>query len=225
MFGTVPDRAIEGEAVRWMPSAAWGMMESHQQGCVTRSGSACRYRGEGRRREAGCRRENPADPMKKTILDAADIRILCALQEHGQLSKSRLAELVGLSSTPCWTRYRRLREAGLIRGYRADLELDRIVELSRIIVTVSLSSHRKTDFERFEAYVRRRHEITDCVATGGGMDYVMTVVTRSLPAFQDLMEEMLSGELEIDRYMTYIATRQIKSAQPDLRRLAVDRER
>lgn len=164
--------------------------------------------------------------MKKTVLDAADIRILCALQEHGQLSKSRLAELVGLSSTPCWTRYARLKEAGLIRGYRADLELNRIVELSRIIVTVSLSSHRKTDFERFEAYVRRRHEIIDCVATGGGMDYVMTVVTRSLPAFQGLVEEMLTEELGIDRYMTYIATRQIKSAQPDLRRLVVvDRER
>ena len=164
--------------------------------------------------------------MKKTVLDAADIRILCALQEHGQLSKSRLAELVGLSSTPCWTRYTRLKAAGLIRGYRADLELNRIVDLSRVIVTVSLSSHRKSDFERFEAYVRRRHDIIDCVATGGGMDYVMTVVTRSLPAFQSLMEEMLSEELAIDRYMTYIATRQVKSAQPDLRRLVgIDRER
>ena len=58
------------------------------------------------------------------------------------------------------------------------------------------------------------------------MDYVMTVVTRSLPAFQSLMEEMLSEELAIDRYMTYIATRQVKSAQPDLRRLVgIDRER
>ena len=163
--------------------------------------------------------------MKKTVLDAADIRILSALQEHGQLSKSRLAELVGLSATPCWTRYVRLREAGLVRGYRADLELERIVDVSTVIVTVSLSSHRKSDFERFEGYVRRRHEITDCVATGGGMDYVMTVVARSLPAFQDLMEEMLSEELAIDRYTTYIATRRIKSAQPNLRRLVADRER
>ena len=164
--------------------------------------------------------------MGKSALDAADVRILCALQEHGQLSKSRLAELVGLSPTPCWTRYTRLKEAGLIRGYRADLELDRLVDLSTVVVTVSLGSHRKTDFERFEAYVRRRHEIVDCVATGGGMDYVMTVVTGSLPAFQDLVEEMLSEELGIDRYMTYIATRRIKSARPDLRRLVpVDRER
>jgi Lrp/AsnC family transcriptional regulator of ectoine degradation len=51
------------------------------------------------------------------------------------------------------------------------------------------------------------------------MDYVMTVVTTSLAAFQGLMDEMLSAELGIDRYMTYIATREVKSAQPDLGRL------
>jgi Lrp/AsnC family transcriptional regulator of ectoine degradation len=52
------------------------------------------------------------------------------------------------------------------------------------------------------------------------MDYVMNVVTTSLPAFQTLMEAMLDADLAIDRYMTYIVTRQIKSTRPDLARLA-----
>lgn len=56
------------------------------------------------------------------------------------------------------------------------------------------------------------------------MDYVMTVVTTSLPAFQSLMEEMLSAELGVDRYMTYIATREVKSAQPNLGRLVADQK-
>lgn len=160
--------------------------------------------------------------MKATALDAADIRILCALQKHGQLSKSKLAELVGLSPTPCWARFARMKHAGLIRGYHADLALAKIVDVSKVIVTVSLKSHRKTDFDRFEAHVRNLHEVTDCVATGGGMDYVMTVVTTSLSAFQSLMDEMLSAELGIDRYMTYIATREVKSTQPNLARLLAD---
>jgi len=50
--------------------------------------------------------------MKKTALDAADIRILSALQRHGQLSKTKLAELVNLSPTPCWARLDRLKSAG-----------------------------------------------------------------------------------------------------------------
>ena len=160
--------------------------------------------------------------MKPNALDAADIRILCAVQKHGQLSKSELSELVGLSATPCWARFTRLKKAGLIRGYHADLALGKIVDISKVVLTVSLKSHRKADFDRFEAHIRNLHEVTDCVATGGGMDYVMTVVTTSLSAFQTLMDEMLSEELGIDRYMTYIATREVKSIQPNLARLLAD---
>nr|WP_085310472.1 Lrp/AsnC family transcriptional regulator [Planktotalea arctica] len=47
--------------------------------------------------------------MKKLALDAADIRILSALQQHGQLSKAKLAEISGLSATPCWARLSRLK--------------------------------------------------------------------------------------------------------------------
>ncbi|MBK0401334.1 Lrp/AsnC family transcriptional regulator [Limibaculum sp. M0105] len=160
--------------------------------------------------------------MKKTALDTTDIRILSALQKHGQLSKSKLAELVVLSPTPCWARLARLKKAGLIRGYHADLALEKIVAVSKVIVTVSLKSHRKADFDRFEGYIHRLDEVVDCVATGGGMDYVMTVVTPNLPAFQRLMDEMLTAELGIDRYMTYITTREVKSARPNLARLVVD---
>jgi len=159
--------------------------------------------------------------MKPIALDAADIRILCALQDHGQISKSRLAELVGLSATPCWARVTRLKKAGLILGFHADIALTRIVDLAKVVVTVSLKTHRKADFERFEAFVQATPEVTDCISTGGGMDYVMTVITTSLPDFQALMETMLDADLAIDRYMTYIATRQIKSGRPDLATLAL----
>lgn len=161
--------------------------------------------------------------MKSIALDSADIRILCALQQHGQLSKSKLSELVGLSSTPSWARLARLKKAGLIRGYHADIALGKIVDVAKVVVTVSLKSHRKADFDRFETHIHRLHEVTGCVATGGGMDYVMTVVTTSLAAFQDLMEAMLSAELGIDRYMTYIVTREVKSTQPNLARLMAGR--
>lgn len=160
------------------------------------------------------------NPAAKVKFDAADIRILAALQSYGPLSKTQLADKVGLSPTPCWARLARLKQAGLILGHHSSLALDRIVDLSKVVVTVSLNSHRKADFDRFEAFVRQRPEVTTCVATGGGMDYVMTVVSASLAAFQALIDDMLAAELPIDRYMTYIVTREIKNAQPDLVRLA-----
>lgn len=51
------------------------------------------------------------------------------------------------------------------------------------------------------------------------MDYVLKVVTQSLTAFQTLMESLLEADLGIQRYMTYIVTRQVKAAQPDLKAL------
>ncbi|MGY6697080.1 MAG: Lrp/AsnC family transcriptional regulator [Roseinatronobacter sp.] len=153
-------------------------------------------------------------------LDSTDIRILSAVQRHGQLSKSKLAEIVNLSPTPCWTRLARLRAAGYIRGYHADIALDRVLDATRVVVTVSLNSHRKTAFDKFESYIQTKDEIINCVATGGGLDYVMTVVTPNLVSFQHVMEDLLAADLAIDRYMTYFATRLIKAEQPNLAKLA-----
>ncbi|TVS03498.1 MAG: Lrp/AsnC family transcriptional regulator [Rhodobacteraceae bacterium] len=158
-------------------------------------------------------------------LDRTDIRILSAVQQHGQLSKTKLAELVNLSPTPCLSRLNRLRDAGYIRGYHADIALERVIDVTRVVVTISLNHHRKSDFDRFEKHIKSIDEIINCVSTGGGVDYIITVVTPSLAAFQDLMDELLAADLEIDRYMTYFATRLVKAQQPNLAKLVAQTRR
>ncbi|NRA14903.1 MAG: Lrp/AsnC family transcriptional regulator [Oceanospirillaceae bacterium] len=154
--------------------------------------------------------------MKKIALDAIDIRILSALQKHGKVSKSVLAELVNLSPTPCWVRMSKLTKAGLVLGYRAEIDLDRMIDLTQVIVTISLKTHKKSDFARFEAYIQKTDEIVECSATGGGSDYVMKIITQSLVDFQCLVEKLLSDEIGIDRYFIYIVTKQIKSTPANL---------
>jgi Lrp/AsnC family transcriptional regulator of ectoine degradation len=144
--------------------------------------------------------------MKRPSLDATDIRILGALQQHGRLSKTKLAEIVNISATPCWARLDRLTAAGL----------EHLCDFTQVVVTVSLTYHRKASFDRFESFVRAHDEITECIATGGGMDYVMKVITPNLAAFQSLMQTMVDDELGVDRYMTYMATRTIKAGRPNL---------
>ncbi|NCW04770.1 MAG: Lrp/AsnC family transcriptional regulator, partial [Rhodobacteraceae bacterium] len=130
--------------------------------------------------------------MAKLGLDQTDIRILTAVQTHGQLSKTRLAEIVNLSPTPCLAR---LKADGFILGYHANIALNRIVDFTQVMVTVSLAQHRKIDFERFESLIGNMDEITECVATGGGMDYVLTVIAADLAEFQKLIERMLAEDL------------------------------
>lgn len=158
--------------------------------------------------------------MKKLALDATDIRILTAVQSHGQLSKTRLSEIVNISATPCWARLDRLKAAGFIRGYHADIALERLCDFTQVMVTVSLANHRRADFDRFEAWVMRQDAIVECTATGGGMDYVMKLICPTLSSFQTLMQDMLDADISVDRYMTYIATRVVKAARPNIAKLA-----
>ena len=156
--------------------------------------------------------------MSNSKLDATDIRILSAVQEHGRLSKSALSEKVNLSATPSWTRLCRLEKDGLIRGYHADIALDRIGDVTTVIVRVSLESHREKDFKKFENRILEVDEIVECVATGGGFDYIMKFVTTNLAAFQELIEGLLAEEIGIERYFIYVVTREVKSSRPNLMR-------
>lgn len=158
--------------------------------------------------------------MKKIGLDATDIRILAAVQNHGQLSKTRLSEIVNISATPCWARLDRLKAAGFIRGYRAEVALEKLCNFTQVVVTVSLTHHRKADFERFEAWVAAHDDITECISTGGGMDYVMKAICPTLADFQALMQDMLDADISVDRYMTYFATRVVKASRPNIAKLA-----
>lgn len=162
---------------------------------------------------------NKVEHMKKLGLDAIDIRILSAIQQYGQLSKIKLAELVNLSPTPCWARLDKLKAAGFVRGYHADLVLDRLCDFTQVIVTVTLTHHRKIDFDRFESHIRTVDEVTECLVTGGGIDYVLKVFAPSLSTFQTVMDDLLAAEIGIDRYMTYIVTRQVKKQPPNLQKL------
>lgn len=152
-------------------------------------------------------------------LDATDIRILAAVQKHGRLSKTALAAKVNLSATPCWTRLTRLEKAGIVRGYHADIALDQIINVTTVMLEVSLKQHRFSDFERFEKRIKEIDEIVECIATGGGVDYIMKWVVPNIEAYQQLIDNLLLEDIGIERFFTYIVTREIKSTKPNLEAL------
>lgn len=143
-------------------------------------------------------------------LDAIDLRILAAVQRDGRITKLRLADLVGLSPTPCWLRLRKLEQAGLIAGYHARLAPRRVAPFATVLVEVTLANHRQQDFDRFERAIAAQEAVTDCWSVGGGVDYILKVVARDIDAYQRLIDRLLADEIGIDRYFTYIVTRTVK---------------
>jgi len=143
-------------------------------------------------------------------LDPIDLRILEAVQRDGRITKLALAEKVGLSPTPCWTRLRKLEKAGLIAGYHARLNLRSVAPIAVVMMEVTLGAHRQTDFDRFERAVRGIPEVVACWALGGGVDYLLKIMTRDIDAYQRLVDSLLEQEIGIARYFTYIVTRSVK---------------
>ncbi len=145
-------------------------------------------------------------------LDKIDLNILSALQRDGRITKLRLAEVVHLSPAACWERLRRLEASGVIRGYTARIDMERITPRVTVLVEITLKSHRQIDFQRFEAAVAREPAIVSCHATGGGIDYIIKVIASDIDAYQKTMDQLLTSEIGIDRYFTYVVTKTVKEA-------------
>jgi len=148
--------------------------------------------------------------MAATKLDATDLKILDAIQRDGRITKLKLAERVGLSPTPCWMRLAKLEKAGIVTGYHARISVRAIAPVTSVLVEVTLANHRQADFDRFERVVRDVPEIVACWSVGGGVDYLLKVMTRDIDDYQRLIDSLLEREIGIDRYFTYIVTRTVK---------------
>lgn len=154
-------------------------------------------------------------------LDKIDLKILAALQSDGRMTKLRLAEAVNLSPTACWERLSRLEKSGVITGYTVRINTDKFMRRTTVLVEIMLKSHQQADFQRFEAAILKEPGIVSCDATGGGVDYILKIVSEDIDAYQRLIDRLLKLDLGIERYFTYVVTKNVKATDP-LQSLAID---
>lgn len=124
-------------------------------------------------------------------LDDADRRILRALQRDGRMPILALAEAVGLSATPCQRRVKRLEEAGVIRGYSAQLSPARVGLPLQAFVQVALESHAEEVAEKFHKALAARPEVLAAYTMSGEMDYLLHVLAPDMEAFGDFATRAL----------------------------------
>ncbi|MCY1389272.1 Leucine-responsive regulatory protein [compost metagenome] len=129
--------------------------------------------------------------MPKIKLDAYDRRILAALQRDGRLTNVQLADEIGLSASPCLRRVRNLEEAGVIRGYQAQLDPDEIGLGLTVFVGVKVERHHETEAEAFRQSVLALPEVISAFLVSGESDFLLHVVVPDLRGY----ERFLTGTL------------------------------
>ncbi|MFD1156261.1 Lrp/AsnC family transcriptional regulator [Roseovarius aestuarii] len=144
-------------------------------------------------------------------LDRIDINILSQLQKNGKLTNVTLADVVGLSPSPCLQRVKRLEKAGYIDRYAALINLKKLSDHVVVFTEVTLADHRHNDFVKFEADIRKHPHVMECHLVSGGYDYLLKFVARSVPQYQEIMETILQRNIGVDKYFSYVV---IKSVVP-----------
>ena len=121
-------------------------------------------------------------------IDRFDREILQVLQKNGRISNQDLADLIGLSPSPCLRRVRALEEAGLITGYRAMVNAKLLGYTLMALIYISMDKHTPERFENFEQKIREISEVLECLlVTGQDADYQIKVIVKDMDAFQELL--------------------------------------
>jgi Lrp/AsnC family transcriptional regulator len=143
-------------------------------------------------------------------IDRIDRRILDQLQQDATLSMAELAARVGLSSSPCWRRVRRLQETGVIKRQVAQLDREQLGLHFVVYVYVKLAKTSRESLEQFETDVQLWPEVVLCELMTGAADYLIKVVTGDVRSFDHFLREKLLAETVVIDTQSRIVVRTVK---------------
>jgi len=124
-------------------------------------------------------------------LDKYDLNILAALQGDGRLSFTDLGKRVGLTTTPCIDRVRKLERAGFIKGYSARLSAAMLDKGLVVFVQISLDRTSKKTFADFRRAVQKVSSVQECYLVTGSFDFLVKARIKDMAAYRNLLEDEL----------------------------------
>ena len=124
-------------------------------------------------------------------IDDIDRRILRELRRDGRLSNTKLAEKVGLSTTPCWNRVRALEEGGMIEGYTALLSQTALGYPDTVIIEVTLDRHDDDIFDKFGQALADLPEVMEAYLLTGEYDYLIKVAVAGTAGYEEFLRRKL----------------------------------
>ena len=143
-------------------------------------------------------------------LDPIDRQLLTELQAEGRVTNVELAQRVGLTAPPCLRRVRALEDAGIIRGYHADLDLAKLGFAITVFALVSLKSQAEEALRQFEDHMRTLPEVRECHMLNGEIDFILKIVSKDLQSFQEFLTSKLTPAPNVASVKTSLTIRTAK---------------
>src|ERR1044072_6488808 len=149
--------------------------------------------------------------MLSEVLDAVDAKILDLIQHDAGLSVAEIAERVGLSSSPCWRRIKRLVDAGATQRRVTMLDREKLGLGFEVYCTVKLSLPTKENLDHFEKAVSAWREVVQGATVTGSADYELRIVTRAMHAFDAFLRDAILSLGLVSNIESRIVIRSVKN--------------
>ena len=126
-------------------------------------------------------------------LDAIDRKLLEMLQLDCETPIAELAAAVQLSTTPCWRRVQRMKDAGVVTSHVALLDPKKVNVGVTVFVNIKTSQHSQAWFDRFHATVESIPEVVEFYRMSGDIDYLLRIVVPDIAAYDDVYKRLIAG--------------------------------
>ena len=128
----------------------------------------------------------------RTHIDETDRHILALLQQDGRITNAEIAKRVGLPPPSALQRVRQLEKAGLIKGYTAVLDPEKLGLRITVMAMITLALHQEQAIERFRRSILDMPEVVECYHVSGQYDYVLKILVKDIRAYEILVREKLA---------------------------------
>ena len=126
-------------------------------------------------------------------LDAIDRKLLEMLQLDCDTPVAELAAAVQLSTTPCWRRIQRMKDAGVITGNVALVDPKTVNVGVTVFVNIKTNQHSQAWFDRFHATVESIPEVVEFYRMSGDVDYLLRIVVPDIAAYDGVYKRLIAG--------------------------------
>ena len=145
-------------------------------------------------------------------LDSIDRRILDLLQQNGRLTMTELGEQVGLSTSPCSQRVKRLEAQGVITGYHARVNPAALGRSLLVFVEISLDYKSGDTFEDFRRAVLKLPHVLECHLVSGDFDYLVKARINEMASYRKLLGDILLKLPHVRESKSYIVMEEVKES-------------
>lgn len=146
-------------------------------------------------------------------LDKTDLLILKILQENSKVTNLTLSRKIGLSPAPTLERVKKLESSNVIESYHAHVNLHAIGLNVTTFVLVSLALKKENSLKEFQEKILTIEEVTECYIVTGEADFLIKVVCKDIPTYEELLFKELSQITGIERMKTLMTLSSVKNSK------------